>query len=320
MNTARFLGLLSILVVVGLLLVPVAPVFAQQAGDEDVNTDQAGGNKKILVIGLRPGWVVQTIVAGMVAPNGAQGASLIADDKGSVETFAPLGVTTEVFLEHPQLGRLSLGEVTPASSEGDVILDANQEIQFAQSEQGFASQGLASPITDDESQSMEQTGVGDASTVGGTTYVIQPGDTLSEIAVKHGISLQDLAAANDISDPNLIFFGRELTIPQQDMSSQPSTTGAASTVGNTYVIQPGDNLWNLSERFGVSWEELARMNDISNPSLIISGQTLMIPGDVEGFEDQGLASPTEDQASPMEDQTLGLEDQSSPMGDQTLGY
>jgi LysM repeat protein len=308
MKTVRFLGLLVIL---GLLLVPALPAVAQQAGDDDVNTDQAGGNQKILVIGLHPGWVVQTIIEGTVAPNGAQGASLIANEKGSVETFAPLGFTTQVFLEHPQLGRISLGEVTPVSAEGDVVLDANQEVQFAQSEQGFMSQGLASPTTD-EGQSMEQTDGSDVGTVGGDTYIIKPGDTLSEIARDYGISLEDLAAANDISDPNRIFFDRELIIPdggrsqvadqsgsqvldEQDMGDGQSTMSGASISGSTYVIQPGDSLWSLSQRLGVSSEELARANNISNPDLIFSGESLTIPGGVQGFDDQGLASPMEDQ-------------------------
>lgn len=46
-----------------------------------------------------------------------------------------------------------------------------------------------------------------------TTYVIKSGDTLSRIAVSHGVSLAALVQANSISNPNLIYAGQVLTIP-----------------------------------------------------------------------------------------------------------
>ena len=44
-------------------------------------------------------------------------------------------------------------------------------------------------------------------------YTVQPGDTLSAIAVTYGVSINDLMAANGISDPDSIFAGQELRIP-----------------------------------------------------------------------------------------------------------
>jgi len=44
-------------------------------------------------------------------------------------------------------------------------------------------------------------------------YVVQRGDTLSEIATAYGVSVQTIAEANGIPDPNLIRVGRRLTIP-----------------------------------------------------------------------------------------------------------
>jgi LysM repeat protein len=45
------------------------------------------------------------------------------------------------------------------------------------------------------------------------TYIIQPGDTLEDIAARFGVDVKSLAAANGITDPNLIYFGQELIIP-----------------------------------------------------------------------------------------------------------
>ncbi len=48
----------------------------------------------------------------------------------------------------------------------------------------------------------------------GTTYVVQPGDTLYSIAVRFGVSLQALIEANRIEDPNQLQAGQVLVIPR----------------------------------------------------------------------------------------------------------
>ncbi|MCY3782685.1 MAG: LysM domain-containing protein [Chloroflexi bacterium] len=45
------------------------------------------------------------------------------------------------------------------------------------------------------------------------TYIVQPGETLSTIAVALGVTVEELIAANDIPDPNNIFVGQELNVP-----------------------------------------------------------------------------------------------------------
>lgn len=47
--------------------------------------------------------------------------------------------------------------------------------------------------------------------------------------------------------------------------------------GATYVVQPGDTLWRLAQRFGTSVDELVNLNDIRNPDLIFVGQVLALP-------------------------------------------
>jgi LysM repeat protein len=51
------------------------------------------------------------------------------------------------------------------------------------------------------------------SNTGGTRYVIQPGDTLGRIARRYGVDLTVLARVNSILNPNLIYAGQTLTIP-----------------------------------------------------------------------------------------------------------
>src|SRR5215471_11349588 len=53
---------------------------------------------------------------------------------------------------------------------------------------------------------------------------------------------------------------------------------AAQSSGTTYTVQPGDNLYRIGLKFGVSADALAKANGIVNPNIIIVGQKLIIPG------------------------------------------
>lgn len=48
--------------------------------------------------------------------------------------------------------------------------------------------------------------------------------------------------------------------------------------GPVYVVQPGDTLWDISQRFGVDMNALQQENDISNPAQLVAGFQLVIPG------------------------------------------
>ena len=48
--------------------------------------------------------------------------------------------------------------------------------------------------------------------------------------------------------------------------------------GPVYIVQEGDNLWDIAQRFGVPWEDLGRVNEISDPGQLSAGDELVIPG------------------------------------------
>ena len=56
-------------------------------------------------------------------------------------------------------------------------------------------------------------GAASVPTTGGNSYIVQPGDNLFRIALKFGRTMQAIAAANGLSNINLIFVGQSLTIP-----------------------------------------------------------------------------------------------------------
>ena len=76
-------------------------------------------------------------------------------------------------------------------------------------------------------------------------YIIQPGDILSEIAQRYGISLQTLMDANSITDPNLIHAGMELNVP----APNPEGFGAAFKVipDSELVYGPASAYFEIGE-------------------------------------------------------------------------
>ena len=106
------------------------------------------------------------------------------------------------------------------------------------------------------------------------SYVVEPGDTLSEIALRTGTSVSALMVENDLTSPHRIRSGQRLSIPHGS-SAVAHATAAPSTA--SYVVAPGDTLGHIAIRLGVTRSELIAVNGISNPDLIRIGQKLAVP-------------------------------------------
>lgn len=107
---------------------------------------------------------------------------------------------------------------------------------------------------------------------GQITYVVQRGDTLFSLARRYGTTVEAIASANNIANPNQIRAGQVLVIPTSGIQPIPQPGGET-----TYVVRPGDNLFRIALRYGLSYTYLAQYNGIPNPALIRVGQVLRIP-------------------------------------------
>lgn len=94
-------------------------------------------------------------------------------------------------------------------------------------------------------------------------YTVAPGDTLYLLAQLFNTSIQAIASANNIADPNRIQAGMVLVIPGWSQQA--------------YTVRSGDTLYQIAARYGVSVSQIVRVNRISDPSLIYPGQVLSIP-------------------------------------------
>ncbi|MEZ4664297.1 MAG: LysM peptidoglycan-binding domain-containing protein [Caldilineaceae bacterium] len=112
-------------------------------------------------------------------------------------------------------------------------------------------------------------------------HVVQAGDTLNDISLQYDVSAAEIIAANNLSAPDNIFVGQQLVIPGYQPGEGESTTSVESNGQVVYVVQPGDQLFAIAERFGVATADIISANGIQNPGLLRIGQRLIIPGVTE---------------------------------------
>jgi len=111
------------------------------------------------------------------------------------------------------------------------------------------------------------------STPSSSTYTVQKGDNLYDIANSFGTSVSALSRANGLSGSR-IYPGKVLRIPSSTGSvSTPSRIASAST---TYRVRKGDTLYDIARRFGTSITALRHANGLSS-SRIYPGDILRIP-------------------------------------------
>ncbi len=109
--------------------------------------------------------------------------------------------------------------------------------------------------------------------------VVRRGDTLSELAVRHGVSVAHLMALNPIANPNRIYPGQRLRLAADPAgASTPPAAAPAAAAPIVHVVRNGEHLTGIAARYGTTITAIARANAITNPSYLRVGQRLSIPG------------------------------------------
>lgn len=131
-------------------------------------------------------------------------------------------------------------------------------------------------------------------------HTVQGGDNLFRLSLTYGVSVNQLAATNGITNIQLIVVGQQITIPGcgttgvfppatpiPAFSSGTGGFGTPSAIGtlpsqsvttcNTHLVQQYETLFQISLTYGVSMGNIQTLNGITNPNFIVMGTTLNIP-------------------------------------------
>jgi nucleoid-associated protein YgaU len=119
------------------------------------------------------------------------------------------------------------------------------------------------------------------------TYTVKAGDDLWSIAENiygSGYNWVDLANANKLKSPGILYVGTKLIIPNVEpktLTVQNNPVQVQNPItGNSYTVVKGDYLWDIAVRAygdGYKWTEIAKANGLTNPGLIFSGNVLKLP-------------------------------------------
>ena len=139
--------------------------------------------------------------------------------------------------------------------------------------------------------------VGGSQIADADTYTIKSGDTLWDIAVNNGTTVDALMQDNNLSS-HLIYPGDKLNYS----SSSSSSVEKLAQVKNDgyYTIALGDTLGTVADKFGTSVDNLVEINNLSNPHLVYVGQVIKVDGNAAPKATPAVAQAAPVQAAPVQ--------------------
>jgi LysM repeat protein len=139
--------------------------------------------------------------------------------------------------------------------------------------------GLALLIFSSSLLTAQEQGVADTEEF--VTHIVQPGESLYSIATRYGRTMTEIADANALTNWSYLTVGQELIIPglespgegvEEEVVENPLVAGAPEV----HIVQPGETLASIANRYGITVVDLLKANNIANPDLIYRGQELSV--------------------------------------------
>ncbi|WCD91850.1 LysM peptidoglycan-binding domain-containing protein [Microbacterium sp. nov. GSS16] len=107
-------------------------------------------------------------------------------------------------------------------------------------------------------------------------YTIRPGDTVSSIAARHGVTTTDLLSWNGLGWRSVIFPGQTLRLSPASAPSAPPTSPAAPAPAAVHTVVPGDTVFAIAKRYGTTVSAIMTSNGLGGSAMITPGQTLRV--------------------------------------------
>ena len=136
--------------------------------------------------------------------------------------------------------------------------------------------------------------VGGSQIADADTYTIKSGDTLWDIAVNNGTTVDALMQDNNLSS--------HLIYPGDKLNYSSSSVEKLAQVKNDgyYTIALGDTLGTVADKFGTSVDNLVEINNLSNPHLVYVGQVIKVDGNAAPKATPAVAQAAPVQAAPVQ--------------------
>ena len=151
--------------------------------------------------------------------------------------------------------RISVNQIKTWNNLKSTMIYPGQKLIVYSSGAPMAQAGNSNPVT----RSTEQ-----------TTHVVKSGENLSIIAKKYKCTVTDLKNWNNLKSTNLSI-GQKLKVYPPAEGSSSSSSGSI-----THTVKAGDNLWDISRKYGVSVEQIRKLNGLSSKAVLKIGQKLII--------------------------------------------
>ncbi|MEH6981536.1 LysM peptidoglycan-binding and 3D domain-containing protein [Priestia megaterium] len=190
-------------------------------------------------------------------------------DAASADTDTHKVKAGETLFSISQQHNVTVEDLKKWNGLSSTLIYANQTLQ------------IGSTSTDSPSSSTPTT------TSSNHTYTVKSGDTLYRIAKNNGTSVQQLKEWNNLSS-HLIYVNQALKIsgtgtvssspsaPVQEKTNETQASPAPSN-SKSYKVQPGDTMWSVAQRHGISISQLKQWNNLSSNTIYIN-QVLQVGG------------------------------------------
>ena len=211
--------------------------------------------------------------------------ALLADPNTNPEIYNSAATDYGVYESSDLYGTESDEDNVVYASADDYTMPAQSDVTDAESMYG------SEPVLVSE-KTQEFVAVANTPDVSEDVIIVERGDTLYSLAKKHNTSVDELAQANNLTQPYQLSVGQKLVLsdaeavvpvpedaPDVLVVNKPVSAVRATTRVelSDITVQPGDTLYSLSRKYAVPVNDLAVMNKLTPPFNLSVGQKLRVP-------------------------------------------
>jgi LysM repeat protein len=154
---------------------------------------------------------------------------------------------------------------TPTVAVGETVVSADATPSATPAEGETPLPTMTPTATSEPTETPEPGATPTPATGAEFEYTVRTGDTLWGIALRFGTTVEEIKSRNSLTS-DTIYKGNKLVIPGVEVGESV-----------THVVQAGENLFRISLKYGTTVEAIAAANGIINPSIVYTGQELIIP-------------------------------------------